>query len=85
MADGSEDTHAPPLASESTLSDHQMRARGDPFERGEIVGAGLGPSSGGPQCIIDKKAPVERVAARKHLVLRERALRGQTEAVHVCL
>ena len=31
------------------------------------------PSSGGPQCIIDTKAPVERVAARKHLPGAQRA------------
>ena len=33
--------------------------------------------------IIDKKAPLERVAARLHLVVRERALGGQRRCMCV--
>ena len=57
VADGSEaHMHRLCLASESTLSEHQMLARGDPFDRGLFVDDALGPSTGGPRSELQTNA-----------------------------
>ncbi len=49
---------------------------GWPFKR-LVTWSPIGLSSGEAGRIIEEKGPLERVAARSHLVLRERALGGQ--------